>query len=89
MGLKATVRIKNSEDFKVGDLVIPIPSPSAALFETYSNEIGLVVDVDPYAPWALEVLINGKVVGMSSYTVKLLSPGEVPTPLEKHEAQTW
>ena len=74
MGLKATVRIKNSEDFKVGDLVIP-NSADARLFETYSNEIGLVVGVDPYAPWALEVLINGKVTEVSSYTVKLLSPG--------------
>jgi hypothetical protein len=88
MGLKATVRIKNSEEFKVGDLVIP-NSANRSLLETYSNEIGLVVDVDPYAPWALEVLINGKVVQVSSYTVKLLSPGEEATPSEKHEAQTW
>lgn len=74
MGLKAPVRIRKHEDFKVGDLVIPI-SANRSLFQTYSNEIGLVVDVDPYVPWALEVLINGKVVQVSSYTVKLLSPG--------------
>jgi len=67
MGLEAPVRIRKSEDFKVGDLVIPI-SANRSLFETYSNEIGLVVGVDPYVPWALEVLINGKVVGVSSYT---------------------
>ena len=84
MGLKATVRIKNSEDFKVGDLVTPISAKEGALTTcgTYSNEIGLVVDVDPYAPWALEVLINGKVFQVNSYTVKLLSPGEAATPSE-------
>ena len=87
MRLKATVRIKNSEDFKVGDLVIPINAVVAGI--KGRDEIGLVVGVDPYAPWALEVLIGGKVTEVSSYTVKLLSPGEVPTPSEKHEAQTW
>ena len=74
MGIITTVRVKKSEDFKVGDLVIPI-NPNAGLFGTHSNEIGLVVGVDPYTPWALEVLINGKVTQVSSYTVKLLSPG--------------
>jgi hypothetical protein len=81
MGLKSPIRIRKSEDFNVGDLVIPI-SANSGLFQTYSNEIGLVIDVDPYVPWALEVLINGKVVGVSSYTVKLLSRGEAPTPSE-------
>jgi hypothetical protein len=81
MGLKSTVRIKNSENFKVGDLVIPI-SADIALFDADSNKIGLVVGVDPYGKWAIEVLINGKVVVVSAYTVKLLSPGEVPTPSE-------
>jgi len=74
MGLITTVRVKKSEDFKVGDLVIPIDGYSR-LFGTSSNEIGLVVGVYPYAPWALEVLINGKVTQVNSYTVKLLSPG--------------
>ena len=88
MGLITTIRVKKSEDFKVGDLVIPI-NAVVAPGESALDEIGLVVGVDPYAPWALEVLINGKVVEVSSYTVKLLSPGEVPTPSEKHETQTW
>lgn len=73
MGLITTIRVKKSEDFKVGDLVIPI---NAVVADAKGHdEIGLVVGVDPYAPWALEVLINGKVVEVSSYTVKLLSPG--------------
>ena len=74
MGIITTVRVKKSEDFKVSDLVIPI-NAVVAPGESALDEIGLVVGVNPYDPWSLEVLINGKVAQVSSYTVKLLSPG--------------
>ena len=74
MGFKAPIRIQKNEDFKVGDLVIP-RFADGGFFQSDSNDPGLVVGIDPYVPWALEVLINGKVVEVSSYTVKILSPG--------------
>jgi len=63
---------------KLGDLVMEEPP---ARLSDRPPEIGIVVEIESPG-WYVSVLIGGKIQKIASFYLKLLSPGDAPTPSE-------